>query len=58
MNKCRNDDKIHTRTMGAGVAEGLGVAEEVGVEEVEEVEVGVLVSVFVMLTMSGSTVVR
>jgi hypothetical protein len=57
VNKCHHDEKIHTRTMGAGMAEvvGVGVA-----EEVEEVEVGVLlvVSVLVTLKMSGKTVVR
>lgn len=56
MKQCHNDDKIHTRTIGAGV--GDGVAEEEGVGVAEEVGVGVLVSVLVILKVSGTTVVR
>ena len=54
-NKWHNDDRIHTRVIGAGWAEevGVGVA-----EELEEVEVGALVSVLVTLKVSGTTVVR
>ena len=54
MNKWHNDDRIHTRRMGAGWAEDVGV----GVAELAEVEVGVLVSVLVTLKTSGNTVVR
>lgn len=56
MNRWRQDERIHTRTMGAGWAEeeGVGVAE---LAEDVEVEVGVLTSVLVMLKVSGTTVV-
>lgn len=56
MKKCHNDDKIPTRTIGAGV--GDADADEVGVGVAEEVEVGVLVNVLVTLKESGTTVVR
>lgn len=54
MNKWHNDDRIHTRTIGAGWAEEVGV----GVAELAEVEVGALVNVLVILKVSGTTVVR
>jgi hypothetical protein len=57
VNRWHNDDRIHTRTMGAGWAEEVGVG-VVELAEVVEVEVGVLMSVLVILKVSGTTVVR